>query len=409
MSTNQHSILILCDAFGPPGYQPRIRNLALNLQKMGWKVHVIGELPYQMPTPMLDFSVTLFQHYKGTRLYYAFQWLADKLWNQKEKAFYRFVEREVIVAEYDCIVCSTFNLFPLLTAQKLAQQYNKPFVVDLRDIDEQWGKVAFFTHSLPSLFGLDKLIGQLYRKRNIRLRNQVLRTAQAITTISPWHVDFLQQIHPNVNLIYNGFNADEFYPQDIHTDKFIIAHTGRIFNFELRNPTLLFAGLQQLKHNQQINLKDVEIHFYMDDESNQLVQTLSKDYTVDHFVHCHSFVPHTKLLPLLHQSSILLILANKVTQDGPFGIMTTKFFEALGVEKPVLCVRSDEDCLAAAIQQTNAGLAAQTTEEVADFILEKYNEWKAQSFTHQVVQNKELFTRQYQAEQFAHLFESIIV
>ncbi len=80
----------------------------------------------------------------------------------------------------------------------------------------------------------------------------------------------------------------------------------------------------------------------------------------------------------------------------------------MGVEKPVLCMRSDEDCLAAAIQQTNAGLAATTADEAAAFLLAKYNEWKAQGFTHQAVQNKELFTRQNQALQFDQLLRSLI-
>jgi hypothetical protein len=85
--------------------------------------------------------------------------------------------------------------------------------------------------------------------------------------------------------------------------------------------------------------------------------------------------------------------------------MGTKFFEALGVEKPVLCVRSDEECLAQVIQETNAGLAGTNAEEVADFILEKYQEWKNKGFTRQAVDQaqKRLFTRQYQAQQFEQI------
>ena len=86
--------------------------------------------------------------------------------------------------------------------------------------------------------------------------------------------------------------------------------------------------------------------------------------------------------------------------------MTTKFFEALGVEKPVLCVPSDEECLAQVIKETNAGLAATSTEQIKTFILEKYAEWKQNGYTRQKV-NKEIkqqFTRQYQAKQFEQIF-----
>ena len=90
--------------------------------------------------------------------------------------------------------------------------------------------------------------------------------------------------------------------------------------------------------------------------------------------------------------------------------MTTKFFEALGTEKPVLCVPSDKECLAEVIQETNAGLAASSVQEIQAFILDKYAEWKAKGFTRQPVnaELKQLFTRQYQAQQFENIFLSLI-
>ena len=43
-------------------------------------------------------------------------------------------------------------------------------------------------------------------------------------------------------------------------------------------------------------------------------------------------------------------------------------------------------------------------EEVKAFVLEKYQEWKQNGFTHQQVVNKEQFTRQHEAAQFEQLF-----
>ena len=48
--------------------------------------------------------------------------------------------------------------------------------------------------------------------------------------------------------------------------------------------------------------------------------------------------------------------------------MTTKFFESLAVEKPILCVQSDEAYLAEAIKETHSGLAATRVDEVYDFL-----------------------------------------
>ena len=87
--------------------------------------------------------------------------------------------------------------------------------------------------------------------------------------------------------------------------------------------------------------------------------------------------------------------------------MTTKFFEALGVEKPILCVRSDEECLAQVIQETKSGLAATNVEEVKNFILHYYNQWQKQGYTHIEIKGKEQFTRQNQALQFEKIFKQI--
>ena len=106
----------------------------------------------------------------------------------------------------------------------------------------------------------------------------------------------------------------------------------------------------------------------------------------------------------MHYSSILLILTTSCKQNGTHGMMGTKFYEILGVEKPCLCLNSDEECLADAIEQTNAGLAATQVDEVKDFILTKYYEWLKNGYTRQAVVNKEQFTRQHEAAQFEQLF-----
>jgi hypothetical protein len=61
--------------------------------------------------------------------------------------------------------------------------------------------------------------------------------------------------------------------------------------------------------------------------------------------------------------------------------------------------------LAQVIKETNAGLAATNVEQVKEFILDKYAEWKANGFTRQTVNQeaKKRFTRQYQSEQIEHL------
>ena len=97
----------------------------------------------------------------------------------------------------------------------------------------------------------------------------------------------------------------------------------------------------------------------------------------------------------------MVVLTSKTAK----GMMTTKFFEALGSEKPVLCVPGDEGSLAEVIRQTNAGITADTVDEIEAFILNKYAEWQAQGYTRQAVdlQAKAAFSRLEQAKQMEEL------
>ena len=136
----------------------------------------------------------------------------------------------------------------------------------------------------------------------------------------------------------------------------------------------------------------------------------AKEAGVQDALHVHGYISNAEVLEELHRSAISLLLTNKASANGAHGIMTTKFFEVLGVEKPVLCVRSDEECLAQVIRETNSGIAATSAEEVIAFILDKYKEWQQNGFTRQAVsaKQKQLFTRQYQAGQFEILLATMI-
>ena len=93
---------------------------------------------------------------------------------------------------------------------------------------------------------------------------------------------------------------------------------------------------------------------------------------------------------------IMLVL----TSEHTHGMLTTKFYEALGCEKPVLCVPSDKGALAELIRYTNAGIASDDNEVIKKFILDTYNEWQQNGFTRQATQHRNEFTREAQYDQF---------
>ena len=132
-----------------------------------------------------------------------------------------------------------------------------PLVVDLRDIAEQWGDNAYFTRKITPFKKLNYLIGKIYERKQLRIRNHILRNANAVTSVSPWHQATLAHYNNNSHLIYNGYDALVFTPKDITSDFFYITYLGKLYSTHLRDPRLLFEALRQLAEEKKIDDKDV--------------------------------------------------------------------------------------------------------------------------------------------------------
>ena len=365
-------ILIITDPPAAPGYLPRVRFLCDYLYEKGYSIILLTE----------EYEKLLFTHNYpiytiSTYGYSLFDWAVKSLWSLltdwHNRHFAAQAEKILKNEEFDMVLCSSFSCFPLPAAWKIAQKRHIPLVTDIRDLDEQVDHSHYQYHHQQ--WWTKPFLG-LYRAINVKRRNHILRQANQIISISPWHVDFLKTFNSNVHLIYNGFDPSQFYAKDVSTQKFRITYIGSLFSFQ--DPTPLQMAVQELQ------LPDIEVVFH----------TPQKDPVL-----------HTEIGNTIRQSSIMLVLTARHTH----GMMTTKFFEALGCEKPILCIPSDNGLLAQTIQDTNAGIATDDVEAIKAFIVDKYEEWKAKGFTHQPIENKEQFNRLHQATEFENILLQTIL
>lgn len=408
-------VLVICDLF-PPAFGPRMGYLCKYLKHYNWEPVILTEAVEEKTFTFLagKDKVTYVNYYTAQNpVLKKLQWIStlflDLCFGYKDTRMYNAAKKLVEGNTFDLILCSSFRTFPLPAAQKVADKYKLPLVVDLRDIIEQYTGDEFMSHTLPSFCGLNKLFVSVFKRKSLRDRNRVLEKAGYVTTISPWHVDILKQYNPKVELIYNGFDPELFYPEQKTTDQFIITYTGRLLSTAMRDPSLLMDALATLSAENVFTDKDCRVYWYVDDASREIITEEARKYGVLPFMDFKGYVPASDIPSILNNSSVLLLLTNRAQGTGPKGVMTTKFFESLAVEKPILCVRSDESYLAEAIGETKAGLAATSVKEVCHFLKYYYKEWREKGYTSSLIDKNKLlrFSREEQAKQFIQIFEKI--
>lgn len=396
----QQNILIVCDAF-PPDFAPRIGNLCKYLSDK-YNITVVTINPISnLWTIQLERKNLKLLRYKllsYNEMDNTLHKIGDYLFSLGDRQLYHNVLKTIGNQNFDIVLCTACYIFPLLCAKKLSAHFGAPLCIDLRDIMEQNAKPIGF-QKIRHFLKLQWL--------NIWRRNRILKSAQVVTTVSPWHVKTLKKFNNNIKLIYNGYDANIFKYQKTTTNYFTITYTGRLYDLSLRNPTIFLKAMQELCKNQEF-ANSTRIEWFVSKQCIKQATDLTLKYNLSAITNINQMISAEQMPNLLNNSSVVLILTNLATSNGPHGIMTTKFFEALGCERPILCVRSDEDCLANAIEKTNAGIAARNVNEVKSFIISKFNEWQKNGFTHQDVCNKEFFTRQNQAKQFEEIFENCI-
>jgi len=266
-------VLIICDLF-PPAFGPRMGYLVKYLKVYGWESIVVTERVKEQTFAFManECEVKAVDFYKNSR-FRKLRWLlvffGELLFNYKSRKIYHTAMELTKAHTFDLIVCSTYRSFPLAAAQKVAVDSGLPFVVDIRDIIEQYTGYEFISQPLPQIPGVTKLIASLFRRSSLSERNKALRIADHVITISPWHVNELKKYNPNITLIYNGYDPELFFPAPIVTDRFIISYTGRLLSLSMRNPELFLRAFKQLAEEGVFTTSDTRIEWYIDKGSEE--------------------------------------------------------------------------------------------------------------------------------------------
>ena len=271
---------------------------------------------------------------------------------------------------------------------------------------EQWDAAKYLsnTNNIAA-----KIVARHYIRRTTYHRNKALKYANAVVTISEWHRTQLLRYNTNTYVIYNGFNEQQASLKPLPSEFFYITYSGKIYNLNLRNPQLLFSALHNMFARHTIDRERTRVVFYIEQEASETIRRLADEYGLGDSVEIRHFISPQELLHVMQQSSICLILNNPSTHEQIHGIIPSKFFEALGAQRPVLCVPADHDSLQEIVEQTHAGLCTDNEKQIETFISSLYRQWEKQRYVVQPTtqQQREPFARAQQVKQYEQIIQTI--
>ena len=290
----------------------------------------------------------------------------------------------------DVIWATAPDFAPLRIGRGLSAKLRIPWVADFRDLSEQ-------EKGIPRGWRAKFLIS----RGNLR-RRMLVGSAASLTSVSKYHCKVLEaKTRKRCDLIYNGFDPEVFKPVDpVPASRFKIAYVGRLLSEHHQNPRLFFEALDSLLADGRIDDSNLEVSFYGVDRS--ILEGICGAYRSWKCCRVHDRIPHDTVPRVLSEASILLL----ITEYRGFGVLTTKLFEYLAMERPILCVRSEPDsAIAKLLHETDAGYAGDQLEQVKAFILRCHEQWRGNGYTSQPVKRDLVdgFSRRTQAGRLAEV------
>jgi len=165
-----------------------------------------------------------------------------------------------------------------------------------------------------------------------------LKRADLISTVSDPLKRKLEILHSKpVVTIENGFDPEEFeksngrfFPAD---DIIRIVHTGTFYPVK-QDPTALFRAVQELKKDNEQDLKKMRIEFF-GNRCDQ-ISNIAKEYDVAEYVTIHGLVERERSQRIQKEADALLFM-DWTDRQQP-GIITSKIFEYIFSHTPIFCI-----------------------------------------------------------------------
>jgi len=293
----------------------------------------------------------------------------------------------------DAIISSSSPITSHIIAYELKKNFKIPWIADFRDL---WTQNHYYRYS-----GIRKFFEK-------RLEHKILSSVTALSTVSEPLAEKLSELNvtQKVFSIPNGFDPEQVNPGTSVTKKFSITYTGTLYEGQ-RDPDPLFKMLKTLFEEKKIDPTKIEVNFFGNRE-NWLIQDV-KRYQLENLVHIHGPISREESIQRQRESQILLLL----TWNNPVekGVYTGKLFDYLAARRPILSMGYAEGgVVKELLEQTHAGVHVSNEVELAEYLMNAYNEYKETGTVHYHGIEMEVmkYSHREMARKFSEVLDSVV-
>ncbi len=209
-------------------------------------------------------------------------------------------------------------------------------------------------------------------------QSRLIRSADALTTVSEGLAKYFRSLHKNVVVVRNGLpNPPTGFLSAPVGSHFTLSYTGRIYpRWQTLAP--LFKALRELIDEGELNPAHLELHYAGD--QGQLWAELASEYTLGYLCVDHGRLGLNETQQLQKSSQVNLMCSWSGADYS--GILTSKLGHYLAAGRPILAILNgpiDKE-LDVAITTTNAGHlyykgTTDKSAELKNFVLQLYRTW----------------------------------
>lgn len=278
-------------------------------------------------------------------------------------------EIELIIKRWkpDFIFVSSPPLNIIHLASCLCQKYRIPYFVDFRDFENE------IVLKKNRNFSIAQSATYYFRLKQVK---KDLKNAAGISSINSNFDEFFKKLTKKKSIIvYNGYEQSifkQFIPiHELKTDTFLVSIIGTVY--ENQDLSIFLSAFQSIIQK----YPDLNIRFnFIGTDTIPEIGAIIREVIPLKYLYITGRIPREEALKYLENSHLIW----QPEMPGYQGVFSGKIFEYLGANRPILVAPSQNDVLDKLLEETNAGKSFNTSQEITEYILLRYEEWKNRGY-----------------------------